>query len=246
MGDDDQRHPQLLLQILDQVQHLRLDRHVDRRGGLVGDQQPRPARQCHRDHGALAHAAGEIERVGVDGLSRLRHAHPVQHLDRLGARLPLGDLLVQHDHLHDLVADGVHGRKRGHGLLKHHRDLGAADLADGAALRIQRHQVDTALDLVSRTGCGRPRSRRSWARCAGSTAWLRSCRTRSPRRCPGSRPARGRSSGRPTALTVPCREKKWVCSPRTLSSAASGSEVRSDIRPWRRGRRRRAGRHPGS
>ena len=49
-----------------------------------------------------------------------------------------------------------------------------------------------------------------------------------------------------TALTVPCREKKWVCSPRTLSRAPSAQGVGSVIRPWRRGRRRRAGRHPGS
>ena len=49
-----------------------------------------------------------------------------------------------------------------------------------------------------------------------------------------------------TALTVPCREKKCVLSPRTLRSAVPESGLRLDIRRWRRGRRHHACRRQGS
>ena len=44
-------------------QHLLLHRHVQRGGGLVGDDQRGRAHQAHADHRALAHAAGELVRV---------------------------------------------------------------------------------------------------------------------------------------------------------------------------------------
>ena len=57
--------PSLPLQVAQQVQHLRLDRHVERRHGLVGDQQLRAQRERARDADALALAAGELVRVAV-------------------------------------------------------------------------------------------------------------------------------------------------------------------------------------
>ena len=57
MGDHQQRHAELGLQVLDEAQDLRLDGDVERGGRLVGDQQRRPADQRHGDHGALAQAA---------------------------------------------------------------------------------------------------------------------------------------------------------------------------------------------
>ena len=48
------------------VEDLRLRRHVERRRRLVGDQQVGIVDQRHRDHHALAHAAGELVRVVVD------------------------------------------------------------------------------------------------------------------------------------------------------------------------------------
>ena len=47
----------------DQLEHLALDRDVQRGGGLVGDQQRRGAHQPHADHRPLPHAAGELVRV---------------------------------------------------------------------------------------------------------------------------------------------------------------------------------------
>ncbi len=64
-----------------QLEDLRLDRHVERGGRLVGDQQARLAGQRHRDHHALAHAAAKLVRIFVEALLRRRDAHLAQHLD---------------------------------------------------------------------------------------------------------------------------------------------------------------------
>ena len=55
--------PSLLLQVEDEVEDLRLDGDVERGGRLVGDQHLRIAGERHRDHGALAHAAGQLVRI---------------------------------------------------------------------------------------------------------------------------------------------------------------------------------------
>ena len=63
VGDQHQRGARPLLDRLEQLQDLRLDRHVERGRRLVGDQQLRLARERHPDHHALAHAAGQLVRV---------------------------------------------------------------------------------------------------------------------------------------------------------------------------------------
>ena len=62
VGDDDDRHPQPRLKVVEERQDLRLDGDVERRRRLVGDQQLRLVGERHRDHHALAHAAGELVR----------------------------------------------------------------------------------------------------------------------------------------------------------------------------------------
>ena len=87
VGDQDQAHVHLALQLGEQLHDLRLDGDVERGGGLVGDQHLGVERQRHRDHDALAHAAGELVRVVVDPLAGGRDLHQVQQLDgALGAR----------------------------------------------------------------------------------------------------------------------------------------------------------------
>src|SRR5258707_12770557 len=53
----------LALQVDQQIDHLGLDRYVERRYRLVADDQARPERQRARDADALALAAGELVRV---------------------------------------------------------------------------------------------------------------------------------------------------------------------------------------
>ena len=64
--DEQDRRAVVALQPLHQLEDLRLDRHVERGRRLVGDQQRRVARERHRDHHALPHAARELVRVVVD------------------------------------------------------------------------------------------------------------------------------------------------------------------------------------
>jgi len=63
--DEQHGHAGLALQVGEQVEDLPAQRHVERRGGLVGEQQRGLARERHGDHGALALAAAELVRVGA-------------------------------------------------------------------------------------------------------------------------------------------------------------------------------------
>ncbi len=74
-----------------QIEDLRLDRHVERGRRLVGDQELRLAGERHRDHRALAHATGELVRVVPEPGVRARDADLVEQLGgaRSAAFLPM-------------------------------------------------------------------------------------------------------------------------------------------------------------
>ena len=130
MGDQDQPDAEFLLQLDDQRQDLRLDRDIERGGRLVRDQQRRPARQRHRDHGALAHAAGKLMRIFLRPPLRFGNPDQAQHLDGLASRPPCAVIVaMQANRFGDLVADPHHRVERGHRLLENHRDAVAADRA---------------------------------------------------------------------------------------------------------------------
>ena len=114
---------QLVLQVLEQVDDLGLDRHVKRGDRLVGDDQLGPQRQGAGDPDALPLAAGELVRVPVvvlgieaDELEQFLHAAP----DPAGRR----DLLQPEWRTHD-GAHGVPGIERRVGVLEDHLDLAA-------------------------------------------------------------------------------------------------------------------------
>ena len=86
VGDEHDRHPAFALQALEQREDLRLDGHVERRRRLVGDQQLGLVGERHRDHHALAHAAGELVRVGVHAPGRIGDADELEQLDRARSR----------------------------------------------------------------------------------------------------------------------------------------------------------------
>ena len=87
MRDQDHRHAALGDQVGDQVEDLSLDGDVERRGRLVGDQQVGLAGQRHGDGDALALAAGELVRIGIDALRRIGKADAIEQGDRFVARL---------------------------------------------------------------------------------------------------------------------------------------------------------------
>ena len=84
MGDQHQAEAEPLLQRAQHVQDLRLHRHVERRGRLVGDQQIGIVGDGHGDHRALAHAAGEFVRILAGPALGLRDRHQLEQFD--GAR----------------------------------------------------------------------------------------------------------------------------------------------------------------
>ena len=102
VGDQDDGAVQLVAQVAHQVQDFGLHRDVQGRGGLVGDQQFRVAGQRLRDHGALPLAAGELVRVGLEGLLRVRQLHQLQHPQRPFLGLVRRDFVVQPHRLDDL------------------------------------------------------------------------------------------------------------------------------------------------
>ena len=71
MGNKDDGHAQLLLQLLNQRQYLRFRRHVESCRRLVGEEQPRLAGQGHGDEAALAHAAGQLMGILAQSLFRI-------------------------------------------------------------------------------------------------------------------------------------------------------------------------------
>jgi hypothetical protein len=145
VGDEHHRHAVFRLQAADQIQDLGLGGDVQGGGRLVGDQHRGVAGQRHRDHRALPHAARILEGVAVDRALGIGDLDLAQELDRACLHLLLRHRLVQADRLHDLEADGVHGRERAHRLLEDHRHVLAADRAHGARLRLHGGEVDRLL-----------------------------------------------------------------------------------------------------
>ena len=131
VADQDHRHAEVVHQVPDQIEDLFLDRDVQRRGRLIGDQQVGAAREGHGDHHALALAPGQLVRIVAEPFGGLGDAHEIEKPQRLLVRLAASQLAVQGKRLADLMPDGVQWVERGHGLLKDHGDAVAADPAHG-------------------------------------------------------------------------------------------------------------------
>ena len=144
MGDQQQSHADLLLQLFHQIEDLRLNRHVERGGRLIGDQERRIARQRHGDHNPLAHAAAQLMGIGIDAGFRIGDLHQPEHFDGFRSSRLLVQPLVQLDRFADLIADGKNRIERGHRLLEDHRDLVASDLAH--LLVTELEQILAAVD----------------------------------------------------------------------------------------------------
>ena len=78
VGDQQDGHAQLLLQVFQQFQYLLLDSDVECRCRLVRDQQVRLVGEGHGNHYALLLAAGELMRVARQALFRRGDADQIQ------------------------------------------------------------------------------------------------------------------------------------------------------------------------
>ena len=86
VGDEQDRGAVAVADLAQQIEHLGLDRDVERGGRLVGDQQLGAERQAHRDHRPLLHAARELVRVFARPLLGRAQMHAPEQVDRLGLR----------------------------------------------------------------------------------------------------------------------------------------------------------------
>ena len=127
VGDENDSHAVLPLQVAQQVENLCLDGDVQRRGRLIRDQDRRFAGDGHGDHRPLQHAARELEGILQGPLLRFRDTGHRQQFNRSRQRLLARSAPVHLQGLGDLGADGHGGVQRGHGVLEDHADLRAAD-----------------------------------------------------------------------------------------------------------------------
>src|SRR5205807_854280 len=77
--DENVSQAELVLEIEQEIEHLGLDRLVERRDRLVEDQKPRLEREPARDVDALALAAGNLMRI-APGEPRRLEANAVQKI----------------------------------------------------------------------------------------------------------------------------------------------------------------------
>ena len=131
VGDEEIGEVELLLQVHEQVEHLGLDRDVERRDRLVGDQDARAQHERAGDGDALALAAGEHVRVA--GVVLGPQAHLGHHL--LGTFAALGGRQARVDD-QGLLQDRAHFLariERAVGVLEHDLDR-LAEFSQGLAL----------------------------------------------------------------------------------------------------------------
>ena len=130
---------------LQQRQHLRLDGDVERGGRLVGDQHRGAAGDRHGDHHALAHAAGELVRIGVEPACRRRACRTCSSSSCARARAwPRPRRGVGRAAPRRSAADRGDRIERAHRVLEDHADL----LAPDAEHRLlgQRHEIASVED----------------------------------------------------------------------------------------------------
>src|SRR5262249_9736424 len=80
VADEEQRQSELALQILQEIDYLRLDRHVECRDGLVANDELGLRSQRAGDANALALTAGEFVWPAINGVPRQAYlVHEMRH-----------------------------------------------------------------------------------------------------------------------------------------------------------------------
>ena len=95
----------LLYDILHQIKNLRLRRHIQRRSGLIRNQQLRITGQRHGNDDPLPHAAGKLMRIGIQPAFRIGNPYFLKQFHRPLPGLCLRHVQMQHDRFCQLVTD---------------------------------------------------------------------------------------------------------------------------------------------
>ena len=130
MGDHQQGHAVFPGEPLQEVEDLRLRRHVERGCRFVRDQQARPQGDGHGDDDPLPLPTGQLVRIARQRKSIRGQTDTRQGICR--ARLCLGAggrRLVYADRFRHLLPDGLNRVQRCHRFLENHANVIAARLA---------------------------------------------------------------------------------------------------------------------
>ena len=117
------RHVEITTALLNQLENLRLRRHVERRRRFVGDQESRTGGDRDGDHDALAHAAGEFVGEGAIALLRSVNLNAREQFNRAGVGGGLVHSRVHTQGLRHLFSDPLGGIEAAERVLEDHADV---------------------------------------------------------------------------------------------------------------------------
>ena len=129
MGDQHQSHALFTLQPGEQFQNLRLNSHIERCCGLVGDQQLRAAGNSHGDHDPLTHTAGQLMRKSPQATGRIGYADLIQQFQGTSTAITPTAAQMYFDGLGKLKTYCKTRIQAAHRLLKNHGHFFTDDLA---------------------------------------------------------------------------------------------------------------------
>ena len=134
VADEERGEAAPRLQLLQQVEDLRLDGDVEGGGRLVENEQIGFRGQRTGDQRALAHAAGQLMRIGAGHDRSLADADLAQQIDRARQRRLSRQTAMMDEPLADLRTHAHRGVEHREGILEHQRHAGAAQLAPALAV----------------------------------------------------------------------------------------------------------------
>ncbi len=146
--------PRSLRRRLEDAHDLGLGRHVQRRRGLVRDQEVRVAGKRTGDHHALQHASRELARVLPQTSPRVVDAHLLEQLGRAVAGGRAIDVVVHAHALGQVVLDAPERVDVGARLLEDHREPLASQLAQPPR-RAGQHVLAIEQDVARRRRASR-------------------------------------------------------------------------------------------
>ncbi|CAB4633290.1 unannotated protein [freshwater metagenome] len=155
VGDEDDARSETLVERSKQIENFRLNRHVESRRRLVGDEYLGVTRNRLGNHRTLALATGQLVRVRIESFERIGQFDEPEQFN--GACLCRGSREFREMHLErfdDLKPDRVHRVHRRHRLLENDRDFTPTNGANPFGCR--RERVFSAKENSSRcsTVCG--------------------------------------------------------------------------------------------
>jgi hypothetical protein len=129
MGDEDEGHVGLALQVFEKTEILGLDGDVKRGHWLVGQQQAGLAGDGNSSGHTLAHATAHLVGKGRDALLRSANADLLQQLDHAPPHLSTAQTAVQPQRLGNLCPNSRGRVERRHRVLEDHGNLRPTYLA---------------------------------------------------------------------------------------------------------------------